>query len=245
MIEIYNKDNLDFLKEIQDNSIDLIYIDPPYNTKKVQKRGDNKYSDNFESLSDFLLPRLQESYRVLKNTGSFFIQLDYRECHYIKIELDKIFGKQNFVNEIIWHYDFGGKSKKFWPRKHDNIFFYKKSDTYTFNYDDIEYIPYMSKLCGQEKFERGKKPTDTWWFSIVGTNSKEKTGYPTQKPEKLLERIIKVHSKEDDTVLDFFAGSGTTGSVCEKQNRNCILCDINPQALAIMKKRFGDKAIYK
>lgn len=245
MIEIYLEDNLQLLKTIENESIDLIYIDPPYNTKTTQKRDGNQYKDNFESLSGFLLPRLQESYRVLKKTGSFFIQLDYRECHYIKIELDKIFGKENFVNEIIWHYDFGGKSKSFWPRKHDNIFFYKKSNTYTFNYDEIENIPYMSNMCGKEKFEKGKKPTDTWWFTIVPINGREKTGYPTQKPQKLLERIVKTHSNKDDIVLDFFAGSGTTGKVCEILERNCILCDINPQAIDIMKKRFGDKAIYK
>lgn len=236
---IFLDDNKKILEMMNDSTIDLIYVDPPYNTGKTQKLNDYKYSDKFDSYIDFMKPLFEESHRVLKNTGSIFVHLDYREVHYVKVELDKIFGRDNFKNEIIWHYDFGGKAKKFWPRKHDNILYYTKSDKYTYNYEDIEYIPYMSNMCNdKDKLERGKKPTDTWWFSIVGTNSNERTGYPTQKPLKLLERIIKTHSKEGEIVLDFFAGSGTTGEACLNLDRHCILIDSNPELANIWAKRF-------
>jgi site-specific DNA-methyltransferase (adenine-specific) len=268
---VYFGDNLKLLKTLPDNSIDLIYIDPPFNTGKVQARkrfrtvrtqvgegdrigfggnsyqtevlGEGEYNDVFGDFEAFLRPRLKEAYRVLKADGSFYFHIDYREAHYCKITLDQIFGRENFINEIIWAYDFGGRAKDRWPAKHDTIFFYAKDDqNYTFNLDDIDRIPYMAPgLVGPEKAAKGKLPTDTWWHTIVGTNSREKTGYPTQKPVGILERIVRASSDPGDLVLDFFAGSGTTGQACLNLGRKFILCDSNPQAIEVMKIRFSNQ----
>jgi site-specific DNA-methyltransferase (adenine-specific) len=260
-------DNLEALKTLQNGSVDLIYIDPPFNTGKQQARtqitvekdtlgdrvgfggnryqttvvGERAYRDNFDNYLGFLEPRLREAYRVLSPTGSFYFHIDYREVHYCKILLDEIFGREAFINEIIWAYDFGGRSKSRWPAKHDNILFYAKDpEHYTFNWDEVERIPYMAPgLVGKDKAARGKFPTDTWWHTIVGTNSKEKTGYPTQKPVGVLRRIISASSNPGDLVLDFFAGSGTIGEVCLALGRTFILVDNNPQAIAVMQARFA------
>jgi site-specific DNA-methyltransferase (adenine-specific) len=260
-------DNLETLKTLQDGSVDLIYIDPPFNTGKQQARtqitvekdtlgdrvgfggnryqttvvGERAYRDNFDNYLGFLEPRLREAYRVLSPTGSFYFHIDYREVHYCKILLDEIFSRESFINEIIWAYDFGGRSKSRWPAKHDNILFYAKDpEQYTFNWEEVERIPYMAPgLVGKDKAARGKFPTDTWWHTIVGTNSKEKTGYPTQKPVGVLRRIISASSNPGDLVLDFFAGSGTVGEVCLALGRTFILVDNNPQALAVMQARFA------
>lgn len=265
--EIYLGDNLDVLATLKDQSVDLIYIDPPFNTGKNQARqqiavekdkngdrigfggnryqttviGERAYRDYFDDYLGFLEPRLLAAYRVLQPNGSLYFHIDYREVHYCKILLDEIFGRECFLNEIIWAYDFGGRSKNRWPAKHDNILFYVKNpDHYTFNREEVDRIPYMAPgLVGKEKANRGKFPTDTWWHTIVGTNSKEKTGYPTQKPVGVLRRIIAASSNPGDLVLDFFAGSGTTGEVCLELGRRFILVDNNPQAYAVMKKRFA------
>lgn len=265
-------DNLEVLKSLRDASVNLIYIDPPFNTGKQQARqqirveqdengdrvgfgghryqttvlGERAYRDHFDDYLGFLEPRLQEAYRVLKDDGSLYFHIDYREVHYCKILLDEIFGRGSFLNEIIWAYDFGGRSKTRWPAKHDNILYYVKDPQhYTFNREAVDRIPYMAPgLVGKEKAARGKFPTDTWWHTIVGTNSKEKTGYPTQKPEGVLRRIVAASSNPDDVVLDFFAGSGTIGSVCLELGRRFILVDNNPQALAVMRTRFeGENSI--
>jgi site-specific DNA-methyltransferase (adenine-specific) len=261
-------DNLDALKTIPDGTIDLIYIDPPFNTGKQQARqqikvekdtngdrvgfgghryqtrviGEKAYRDVFDDYLGFLEPRLVEAYRVLSPSGSFYFHIDFREVHYCKVLLDQIFGRASFINEIIWAYDFGGRSKTRWPAKHDNILFYAKDpERYTFNWEAVERIPYMAPgLVGKDKAARGKFPTDTWWHTIVGTNSKEKTGYPTQKPVGVLRRIISASSNPGDLVLDFFAGSGTVGAVCLELERNFILVDNNPQAIAVMQNRFAD-----
>jgi site-specific DNA-methyltransferase (adenine-specific) len=261
-------DNLDVLKALPDGQVDLIYIDPPFNTGRQQARqqiqveldaegdrvgfggnryqttviGEKAYRDHFDDYLGFLEPRLLEAYRVLSGTGSLYFHIDYREVHYCKILLDEIFGRQSFINEIIWAYDFGGRSKTRWPAKHDNILFYAKDPhQYTFNWEAVERIPYMAPgLVGKEKAERGKFPTDTWWHTIVGTNSKEKTGYPTQKPVGVLRRIISASSNPGDLVLDFFAGSGTIGEVCLAMERNFMLIDNNPQAIAVMQARFKE-----
>ena len=269
---VYFGDNLPILRSMPDGCVDLIYIDPPFNTGRKQTRtsirtipseeGDrtgfqgkryetiklssNGYQDNFSDYRAFLEPRLLEAYRVLKPHGSLYFHIDYREVHYCKILLDEIFGRDSFINEIIWAYDFGGRTRKRWPPKHDNILFYAKDpDEYTFNYDEIERIPYMAPgLVGKEKAARGKLPTDTWWHTIVGTNSHEKTGYPTQKPVGVIKRIITASSDPGDVVLDFFAGSGTVGEVCLALGRRFILIDNNPQAIAVMKERFkGEPAL--
>jgi site-specific DNA-methyltransferase (adenine-specific) len=234
-------DNLNALKTIEDKSIDLIYIDPPFNTGKEQKRNELSFDDKFDNFIDFIKPRIIESKRILRSVGSFFIHVDYREVHYCKILIDKIFGRKNFINEIIWSYDYGGRPKNRWPTKHDNILWYAMdSNHYTFNYDEIDRIPYMAPgLVGPEKAARGKTPTDVWWNTIVPTNGKEKTGYPTQKPLSIIERIIKVHTNPGDIVLDFFAGSGTTGEACARNNRNFILIDNNYQAIEIIRKRLS------
>jgi len=189
-----------------------------------------------------LEPRLREAYRLLKPQGSLYFHIDYREVHYCKILLDQIFGRASFLNEIIWAYDYGARTRKKWPPKHDNILLYAKDpEHYTFNVDEIERIPYMAPgLVGKEKAERGKLPTDTWWHTIVPTNGKEKTGYPTQKPLGILRRIIQASSNQGDVVLDFFGGSGTTAAACLEFGRTFILVDNNPQSIQIMQKRFAN-----
>lgn len=267
MIRIIQGDNLQFLRSAPDSEFDLIYIDPPFNTGKVMTRknmkavpsadgnrgfGDRAYKS--ESLSetayndaygdgyiDFIKERLIEAYRIMKPNASLFFHIDYREAHYVKILLDTIFGRDNFMNEIIWAYDYGGRSKSRWSCKHDTIFWYAKdAKDYTFDFDEIDRIPYMAPLLvGAEKAERGKTPTDTWWHTIVPTNGKEKTGYATQKPLGIIERIVRVHSKQGDNLLDFFAGSGTFGAAAAKHGRHATLIDENPQAIEIMKNRLA------
>ena len=265
--EIQLGDNLDLLVAIPERSCNLIYIDPPFNTGRVQKRervlakrdkagtrtgfagaryvfervDSATYSDAFDDFLDFLRPRLQQAYRVLAEDGSLFLHIDYREVHYVKVLLDEIFGRECFLNELIWSYDYGGKPRNRWPAKHDNILWYVKDpEHYTFNYEDIDRIPYVAPdLVGPEKAALGKVPTDVWWMTIVPTNSKEKTGYPTQKPLKLLNRIIRVHSRPGDVVLDFFAGSGTTGEAAAHAQRSFILIDHSEDAVKIMADRLS------
>jgi site-specific DNA-methyltransferase (adenine-specific) len=187
----------------------------------------------------FLEPRLCQAKRLLTPSGSLFVHLDYREVHYVKVLLDGIFGRKGFINEIIWAYDYGGRPKNRWPAKHDTILWYANNPSlYTFNYAAIDRIPYMTpRMVGPEKAARGKTPTDVWWQTIVPTGGKEKTGYPTQKPLKLLERIIQVHSNPGETVLDFFAGSGSTGEAAARHGRGFVLVDQSAEAIKVMKKR--------
>ncbi len=199
------------------------------------------YPDSFDSLVDFLRPRLLEAHRILSPTGSLFFHIDYREVHYCKVMLDQIFGRASFQNEIIWAYDYGARAKKRWPAKHDNILWYTRSpDTYTFNLDECDRIAYMAPtLVGEAKAARGKTPTDVWWHTIVSPTGKEKTGYATQKPLGILERIVKVHSHPGDLVLDFFAGSGTTGEAAARNGRPFLLIDSNPEAVRLMQRRLA------
>ena len=178
---------------------------------------------------------------MLAATGSLFFHIDYREAHYCKVLLDGIFGRESFINEIVWAYDYGGRPKRRWPAKHDTILWYAKDPAaYTFHFDEIDRIPYMApKLVGAEKAARGKTPTDVWWHTIVPTTGKEKTGYATQKPLGLLERIVRVHSSPGDTLLDFFAGSGTFGEAAAMHGRSCLLVDDNPEAVRIMERRLA------
>ncbi|MEI9977929.1 MAG: site-specific DNA-methyltransferase [Edaphobacter sp.] len=260
--------NLAVLRSMKAESVELIYVDPPFNTGKRQARkqiktirdeaGDRTgfggrryrthiidnpaasgYGDTFDDFLGFLRPRMVEAHRILAPTGSLFFHIDYREVHYCKIMLDDIFGRVCFQNEIIWAYDYGARATKRWPAKHDNILWYTKNPTrYTFNLDASDRIPYMAPgLVGAEKAARGKTPTDVWWHTIVSPTGKEKTGYATQKPLGILERIVRVHSNPGETVLDFFAGSGTTGEAAAKHNRNFILIDESKAALQIMEKR--------
>jgi site-specific DNA-methyltransferase (adenine-specific) len=261
MIQIIECDNLEWLRAQPNGFVNLIYIDPPFNTGKKQKRKRSKtvgwdngkrvieidssasslyYDDLFDDFISFIEPRLKEAHRILKSNGSFFFHIDYREVHYAKIAIDKIFGRENFINEIIWSYDYGAKPKNRWPAKHDNILWYAKNkNDYTFNYSEIDRIPYMAlgMVKDKAKAEQGKIPTDVWWSTIVSPIGKEKTSYPTQKPLKILTRIVKVHSNENDLLLDFFAGSGSFGEAAMNNNRNCILIDNNTPAIKIMEKR--------
>jgi site-specific DNA-methyltransferase (adenine-specific) len=234
-------DNLPHLKNMADKTFDLIYVDIPFNTGKIQKIHGNSYKDSFDDLVGFLEPRLVEAKRTLKDSGSFFLHADYREIHYVKVHLDKLFGRENFINEIVWSYDYGGRSKTRWSQKHDTILFYAKDHTnYTFNYDAIDRIPYLAPgLVGPVKAALGKTPTTVWWNTIVPTQGKERVGYPTQKPMAILERIVKVHSNPGDNLLDFFAGSGSFGDAALKHNRNVTLIDDNPQAISVMVNRLS------
>jgi len=242
-------DNLEVLKALPSSSVALIYIDPPFNTGRKQRRvaadATRTYSDSFDDFTAFLEPRLREAHRILKPDGSLYFHIDPRESHYCKILLDRIFGRDSFLNEIVWAYDYGGRSKTRWPAKHDVIFLYAKNPKrYTFNYDKLDRIPYMAPgLVGPEKAARGKTPTDVWWHTIVPTGGTEKTGYPTQKPLGILRRIVTASSKPGDHCMDFFAGSGSFGAATLEQGRRFTLIDQNPQAIAIMKKRFKGKDV--
>jgi site-specific DNA-methyltransferase (adenine-specific) len=259
-------DNLKILSQIPDDSIDLIYIDPPFNTGKKQSRtqlrttqsesgdrvgfnnkryvsevlGKKAFADKFDDFLGFIEPRLLETHRILAKNGTFYFHLDYREVHYCKLLIDEIFGRESFLNEIIWAYDYGGRSKNKWPAKHDNILVYVKDPkNYTFNNEAVDRIPYMAPgLVGKEKAARGKLPTDTWWHTIVSPTGKEKTGYPTQKPLGIMRRIVAASSNAGETVLDFFAGSGSTGAAALELDRRFILVDSNPEAIEVMKERF-------
>ncbi|MDW5264900.1 MULTISPECIES: site-specific DNA-methyltransferase [Acidobacteriaceae] len=269
MNRIVQGDNLEILRGIKAESVELIYIDPPFNTGKRQARtqmktvqdatgdrvgfggrryrtevlkvqaGGSGYGDQFDDFLGFLRPRLEEAYRVLSATGSLFFHIDYREVHYCKVMLDEIFGRTSFQNEIIWAYDYGARAKKRWPAKHDNILWYTKDpERYTFNLEECDRIPYMAPgLVGAEKAARGKTPTDVWWHTIVSPTGKEKTGYATQKPLGVLERIVKVHSNPGELVLDFFAGSGTMGEAAAKHGRSFVMVDESADAVAVMEKR--------
>lgn len=263
-------DNLPILRRLPDRSFQLIYIDPPFNTGKVQSRQSLKtvrtdapvagsrvgfqgqtyetvrgkvtaYNDSFSDYWGFLEPRLEEAWRLLAPSGTLYLHLDYREVHYAKVLLDALFGRDCFLNEIIWAYDYGGRSKRKWPAKHDNILVYVKDPKrYYFDSESVDREPYMAPgLVTPEKAARGKLPTDVWWHTIVSPTGKEKTGYATQKPEGILRRIVHASSRPGDWVLDFFAGSGTTGAVAGQLERRFVLIDENPEAIAVMRHRFS------
>ena len=200
---------------------------------------DTGYADQFDDYLGFLKPRLVEAHRILTATGSLFFHIDYREVHYCKVMLDGIFGRECFQNEIIWAYDYGARSRTRWPAKHDTILWYTRDPKkYTFNLDECDRIEYMApRMVGATKAALGKLPTDVWWHTIVSPTGKEKTGYATQKPLGVLERIVRVHSHPGDQVLDFFAGSGTTGAAAAKLGREFLLVDESPEAIRVMTKR--------
>lgn len=266
-LDIHLGDNLDVLARMPDASFELIYIDPPFNTGRRQSRAHTKtvrdprgerqgfgghtyrsemlgvqaFADQFDDFLAFLEPRLREAHRLLAARGSFFLHIDCREAHYCKVLLDAIFGRTSFMNEIIWAYDYGARSRRRWSAKHDTILWYARDPKrYTFRYEDIDRVPYMApKLVTPAKAARGKTPTDVWWHTIVSPTGKEKTGYPTQKPRGVLNRIVRVHANPGERVLDFFAGSGTTGEAAVRNGRNAVLVDSNPQAAQIMAKRLA------
>jgi len=260
-------DNLEVLRSLPDACIDLVYVDPPFGTGRMRRldsirtgsgalrrRGfggreyrfqvvsRQSYRDNLQRdlYLEFLHQRLVEVHRVLQPQGSLYLHLDYRASHYARLLLDEIFGADRFLNEIIWAYDYGGRPRDRWPPKHDNILWYAKSGQWTFDRTQIDRIPYMAPgLVGVEKAARGKLPTDTWWMTIVPTRSRERVGYPTQKPLALLERIVRASSREGELVADFFCGSGTTGVAAAALGRRYLLVDDNPEAIAITRRRLG------
>jgi len=300
-VEIHHGDNLEVLGRLADGTFTLIYLDPPFNTGRMQTksvetarsayrsqdesaghagasappqvervvaddpvlrtvrpgreagvrtgfhgrdyerlRGDLRaYDDRFDDYWGFLEPRLEEAWRLLADDGTLYLHLDYREAHYAKVLLDALFGRDRFLNELIWAYDYGAKTRKRWPTKHDTILVYVKDPgRYWFDSEAVDREPYMAPgLVTAEKAERGKLPTDVWWHTIVPTAGREKTGYPTQKPEGILRRIIQASSRPGDRVLDFFAGSGTTGAVASALGRDAVLVDDNPEAIAVMQAR--------
>ena len=248
-LEIHHGDCVEFLSARAKQSIDMIYVDPPFNCGYTQKSTEDasvRYRDSF-SVGDyvqFTRNYLSAAHTVLKDSGTIYIHLDYHSVFDVKPVADEIFGRHNFLNHVIWAYDYGGRGKNRWPRKHDDILVYVKSfGGHVFNWDDIDKIPYMAPGLQKDadRAAAGKNPTDVWWMSIVGTQSKEREfggHYPTQKPVKLVERAIRASCPVGGTVLDFFAGSGTTGEAALNTGRTCILVDSNEQAVSIMRNRF-------
>jgi site-specific DNA-methyltransferase (adenine-specific) len=266
-LDIHLGDNLAVLRTFPAESFDLAYVDPPFNTGRAQARtqirverdaagdrvgfqgqryrtirvGSRSFADAFDDYLAFLEPRLAEGWRVLKPTASFFVHVDYREAHYVKVLCDALFGRERFVNEIVWAYDYGARATRRWSPKHDTILWYVRDpERYTFNFAEIDRIPYLApSLVGDEKAARGKTPTDVWWHTIVSPTGKEKTGYPTQKPLGVIERIVRVHSNPGDRLIDLFAGSGTLGEAAIKHGRSCVLVDSNPEAIEVMAGRLS------
>lgn len=267
---IIHGDNLAVLSELPAQAFQLIYVDPPFNTGRTQVRPQLKtvrsdsgtrkgfkgetyetirgsalaYDDAFAEYWQFLSPRLEHAWRLLTDDGTLYVHLDYREAHYAKVLLDGIFGRDHFLNEIIWAYDYGAKSKKRWPAKHDTILVYVKNPkAYIFNSDAVDREPYMAPgLVTAAKAAAGKLPTDVWWHTIVSPTGKEKTGYPTQKPLGILRRIVQASTTPHGWVLDFFAGSGTTGAAALELGRRFVLVDQNPDAISVMRSRLGEHA---
>ncbi|CAN5201351.1 hypothetical protein BH20ACT20_BH20ACT20_09690 [soil metagenome] len=266
--EIILGDNLPVLNGLDDESFQLIYIDPPFNTGKRQGRrtlqttadgeegdrtgfggrryrtrllAESSYADHFDDYLAFLIPRFEHARRLLTASGTFYLHVDYREAHHCKLALDEVFGRECFLNEIIWAYDYGARAKRRWPAKHDTILVYVKTPGgHHFDAQAVDREPYMAPgLVTAEKAERGKLPTDVWWHTIVPTNGSEKTGYPTQKPEGILRRIVQASTREGDWCLDFFAGSGTLGAVAVRTGRRYVLIDESPTAVAVMQARLA------
>ncbi|GAA4170481.1 DNA-methyltransferase [Gryllotalpicola koreensis] len=278
---VIHADNLAVLPSLPDEAFTVVYLDPPFNTGRVQRRQSTTavrvsdgeasvrsvksivgfagqsyerikgdllgYDDVFDDYWAFLEPRLAEAWRLLAPDGTLYLHLDYREAHYAKVLLDALFGRECFINELIWAYDYGGKSKRRWPTKHDTILMYVKDPArYFFDSEAVDREPYMAPgLVTPEKAARGKLPTDVWWHTIVSPTGKEKTGYPTQKPAGLIRRMLQASSRPGDWVLDFFAGSGTTGAVAASLGRRFLLIDENPEAIRVMRDRLGAEVDFR
>ena len=271
---VVHADNLDALARIPDATVDLVYIDPPFNTGRAQRRrrvrsvrdeagahagfGGRRYraeadaaasrvgfADTFADFPAFLAPRLHEARRILAPHGTLSVHLDPREVHYVKVLLDGIFGRACFLNEIVWAYDYGGRPRDRWPAKHDDLLVYVRNEgAHVFNRDEIDRIPYLApRLVGPEKAARGKLPTDVWWQTIVSPTGKEKTGYPTQKPLALAERIVRASCPPGGLVCDFFAGSGTVGAAALRTGRRFLLVDASADAIAVMRRRLAHDAV--
>jgi site-specific DNA-methyltransferase (adenine-specific) len=260
-------DNEVAMDKLPASSFDLIYLDPPFNTGGAQSRrtlsvtadtegerigfggrryssrllGSVSYEDGFEDYLGFLEPRLVRARELLAPHGTLYFHIDYREAHYCKVLLDRIFGRDAFLNEIIWSYDYGAKPRRRWPAKHDTILAYVRTPgAHHFDCEAVEREPYMAPgLAGSERAAKGKRPTDVWFHTIVPTTGREKTGYPTQKPEGVLRRLVAASSRTDGWCLDPFAGSGTLGAVCRNLGRRFVLIDSNPVAIEVMRARLA------
>ena len=260
-------DNLDVLPQFPDGTFQLVYADPPFNTGRRRSRrtletqaapdgdrtgfggrryrtrllAESSYRDDFDDYLGFLEPRLREIRRVLADTGTLYFHIDYREAHYCKLLLDELFGRESFLNEIVWAYDYGARPRRRWPAKHDTILVYVKDpERYHFDAEAVEREPYMAPgLVTAEKAARGKLPTDVWWHTIVSPTGREKTGYPTQKPEAIVRRMVQASSRPGDWCLDPFAGSGTLGAVARKLGRRFVLVDVSPVAVAVARRRIA------
>jgi site-specific DNA-methyltransferase (adenine-specific) len=263
-------ENLELLPRLADRSFQLIYIDPPFNTGRAQTRrtlaadrdadgghegfqghrynlrelSRSSFADTFDDYLAFLAPRLEHAHRLLSTTGTLYFHIDYREAHYCKLLLDEVFGRACFLNELIWAYDYGARSRSRWPAKHDTILVYVRDpDRYHFDSEAVDREPYMAPgLVTPEKAARGKLPTDVWWHTIVPTNGREKTGYPTQKPEGIVRRMVQASTRPGDWCLDFFAGSGTLGAAAAALGRHYVLIDSSPEAVRVMQRRLGVSA---
>ncbi len=262
---VVHGDNLAVLEALPAQAFDLIYMDPPFNTGRAQGRrtlsvaadssgervgfggrryrsrllSELRYDDEFGDYLGFLEPRLRRARELLAAHGTLYFHIDYREAHYCKLLLDECFGRDAFLNELIWAYDYGAKPRRRWPAKHDTILVYVRSPgAHLFDADAVEREPYMAPgLVGPEKAARGKRPTDVWFHTIVPTNGSEKTGYPTQKPVGVLRRMVAASSRPGGWCLDPFAGSGTLGAVCRELGRRFVLVDSSPDAIAVMRDR--------
>ena len=235
-------DNLAAMAALPPGAFDMAYLDPPFNTGSERRRGALAYADAFEDYAGFLAPRLQRARELLAPHGTLYLHLDYREAHRCKILLDELFGPECFLNELIWIYDYGGRPKRRWPAKHDTILVYVRDRArYHFDDDEVDREPYMAPgLVGPEKTARGKRPSDCWWHTIVPTNSREKTGYPTQKPVAIVRRMVAASSRPGGWCLDPFGGSGTLGAACRELGRRFVLVDANPEAIDVMRARLGE-----
>jgi DNA modification methylase len=268
---VIEADGADVLARLPGGAFDLVYLDPPFNTGHRQERrrlrtvrdderGDRAgfggrryrsrllsaiaYDDAFADYLAFLEPLLARTREVLADHGTLYFHIDYREAHYCKLLLDELFGRECFLNELIWAYDYGGKPRRRWPAKHDTILVYVRDpEAYWFDADAVEREPYMAPgLVSAEKAARGKMPTSVWWHTIVPTTGGERTGYPTQKPEGIVRRMVAASSRPGGWCLDFFAGSGTLGAVCAPLGRRYVLADSNPEAVAVMLDRLMPRA---
>jgi DNA modification methylase len=260
-------ENLDVLSRFPDGAFALVYADPPFNTGRRRTRrtlrtsagedgdragfagrryrsevvGESSYRDSFDDYLYFLEPRLREMRRVLADAGTLYLHLDPRESHYVKVLLDGVFGRDCFLNELVWAYDYGARPKRRWPAKHDTILVYVRDpERYHFDAEAVEREPYMAPgLQTAERAARGKLPTDVWWHTIVSPTGSEKTGYPTQKPEGILRRMVQASTRPGEWCLDPFAGSGTLGAVARKLRRRFVLVDESAEAVAIARRRLA------